>query len=417
MNNIRTFFSIVLLGYGVLYPISSQSLATDDPGHTTPKQIWADLSLYRAPSFEITNILEVSGVQSIFFEGLNYKGKPTKVYAYYGVPQGIQPTGGWPAVVLVHGGGGTAFPQYVKFWNDQGYAAISMDLEGHLPEPGKKSIERYSYEWSGPSRQGMWKDIDKPLEEQYFYHTIPQVVLAHSLIRSFPEVNAEKTGVLGVSWGGIITCLVSGMDDRFKFAVPVYGCGFLVGSDGNFGKELGKLSNEQLNKFLKLWEPSLWLVNAKLPMLWLNGTNDRHFPMDAWQKSIRSARGHCLQRAEIEMPHGSKWAFMNKEIVSFANSILKNHKPLPNIGKVKRTGQIVKVKVTGTTPIAKAELCYTLDTGNRTERLWATIPARLKNRTVTVSLPIKTVAYFINVTNEQGLIISSEYIETEIENI
>ena len=107
--------------------------------------------------------------------------------------------GGWPAVVLVHGGGGTAFAQYVKWWNQHGYAAIAMDLEGHLPDQTKQTQDRPAVGRPGPSQDKMWDDIDKPVDEQWFYHCIAQVVLAHSLIRSFPEVNPEKTGIVGIS--------------------------------------------------------------------------------------------------------------------------------------------------------------------------------------------------------------------------
>jgi len=29
--------------------------------------------------------------------------------------------------------------------------------------------------------------------------------------------------VTGISWGGYLTCIVAGIDDRLKAAVPVYG--------------------------------------------------------------------------------------------------------------------------------------------------------------------------------------------------
>ena len=41
-------------------------------------------------------------------KGCRRKGKPTRVFAYYGVPKGPAGTK-FPAMVLIHGGGGTAF--------------------------------------------------------------------------------------------------------------------------------------------------------------------------------------------------------------------------------------------------------------------------------------------------------------------
>ena len=37
---------------------------------------------------------------------------------------------------LVHGGGGTAFADWVKLWNSRGYAAIAMDNCGSIPSRG-----------------------------------------------------------------------------------------------------------------------------------------------------------------------------------------------------------------------------------------------------------------------------------------
>jgi hypothetical protein len=57
------------------------------------------------------------GVHAIFFEGVPYRGKPTKVFAYYGLPSRDSQSQGTekvPGVVLIHGGGGTAFANWVK---------------------------------------------------------------------------------------------------------------------------------------------------------------------------------------------------------------------------------------------------------------------------------------------------------------
>jgi hypothetical protein len=100
-----------------------------------------------------------------------------------------------------------------------------MDLEGHYPikEVGDGAGPRRSTENPGPSRVGVFGDFEKPIEQQWYYHAVAQVVLAHSLIRSFPEVNVDKIGITGISWGGTLTSTVMGVDNRFKFVIPVHG--------------------------------------------------------------------------------------------------------------------------------------------------------------------------------------------------
>ena len=62
-------------------------------------------------------------------------------------------------------------------------------------------------------------------EDQWVYHAVASVVRANSFMRSLPDVDPERIGVTGVSWGGFLTCIAASIDDRFRFAAPVYGCG------------------------------------------------------------------------------------------------------------------------------------------------------------------------------------------------
>ena len=114
-----------------------------------------------------------------------------------------------------HGGGGTAYPEWVRFWNKKGYAAIAMDLEGHLPGGKSHQLEGdfptgVGHPQAGPSRIDWFGDRALPDEEQWFYHAVADVIRANSLLRSFPEINPEKIGLTGISWGGTVASSVVG---------------------------------------------------------------------------------------------------------------------------------------------------------------------------------------------------------------
>jgi len=200
-------------------------------GFATTVGPWDLDSLFEVPQWETTDIAAVAGMKSIFYKSIEYKGKAVDVYAYYSAPAGEAPEGGWPALVHVHGGGGTAYPEWVKAWNAHGYACISMDLEGHCPEKDELGNRKPTPN-PGPGRVGVFDDWTLPLDEQWYYHAVAQIVKAHSLLRSFPEINPDKIGISGASWGGTLTSTVMGVDTRFCFAIPVYGSGYLAGSDG-----------------------------------------------------------------------------------------------------------------------------------------------------------------------------------------
>ena len=101
--------------------------------------VWDLESLFKTPKVHKTEERPAKGLRSFFYEGAIYKGEPTRVFAYYATPDGDPPQGGWPAVICAHGGGGTAYPEWVRFWNGRGYAALAMDPVSytHLTLPTK----------------------------------------------------------------------------------------------------------------------------------------------------------------------------------------------------------------------------------------------------------------------------------------
>ena len=373
---------------------------------------WDIEKLFAAPAYRESAKAKKAGLMALLYAGLSYRGKPTEVFAYYGAPRGKQPKKGWPAVVCIHGGGGTAFDAWVAKWNEHGYAAISMDLEGHYPIKKKgtgKKRGRESVEKPGPSRVGVFHDFAKPIEEQWYYHAVAQVILAHSLIRSFPEVDANRTGVTGISWGGILTSTTIGIDDRFKFAVPVYGCGFLPGSEGHQGRAIKDGKHREC--VVKHYDGSAYFGNVKMPTLWVNGTNDFHFSMPATQKSSRAVQGSSTLRFQHGMRHGHGPGWAPREIYAFADSVVKSGTALPRLGEMKVSSGAASCAYTSAKGIKKAALFHTADTCIWPDREWTSIPAKVVGDSLTATVPKGEVAVFFSLTDERGLTVTSMFAE------
>lgn len=354
---------------------------------------------------------KADGVRGLFFEGLPYKGKATRVFAWYGAP--ANPDGRkLPAMVLIHGGGGSAFVYWVKLWNSRGYAAIAMDTCGCLPGSDKGGgVTRPRHEFGGPGGWGGFQQVDEPVEDQWTYHAAADAILAHSLIRSFPEVDPERVGVTGISWGGYLTCIVAGLDSRFKFAVPVYGCGFL-GEDSTWLPTFEKMGAEKKAKWLGLWDPSVYLKRAKMPMLWVTGTNDFAYPMGSLQKSYRLPQGERTLAIRVRMPHGHGGLGENPaEIHLFAESILNGGQALPKIVEQGRDENAAWVKFVSAVPIKKAEINFTRDTGKWQPRKWETLPASVADGRARATVPEGATVYYFNVFDERDAVSSSEYVE------
>ena len=114
------------------------------------KKLEALGELTQAPAMEQAEGFDsTKNLKAIYFEGLDYQGKPTKVFAWLGMPEdkaaneSDKVPAKVPAMVLVHGGGGTAFKEWVEKWNARGYAAISIAVEG---QTDKRSEDGESWE-------------------------------------------------------------------------------------------------------------------------------------------------------------------------------------------------------------------------------------------------------------------------------
>jgi hypothetical protein len=226
-----------------------------------------------------------------------------------------------------------------------------------------------------------------------------------------PEVDADRIGITGISWGGYLTCIVSGLDSRFKFAVPVYGCGFL-GEDSTWLPEFKRMGPDKSAKWLAMWDPSVYLESSDMPTLWVDGTNDFAYPLDSLQRSYRLAKGPRTLCTRVRMPHGHGGPGENPpEIHAFADSILLNGKPLAKITGQGRDGTKVWASFDAAVPIKQAELNFTADDGVWQKRKWETVPAVIEAeaKRATASLPDGARVFYLNLTDERGLVVSTEH--------
>ncbi len=373
--------------------------------------IWNLEELSKPPKFQLAqDFMLDNDIKAIFYEGLPWKGKNTQVFAWYGAPK-HNSNEKFPAMVLIHGGGGTAFAEWVRLWIGRGYCAIAMDLCGCVPKGEYANWKRHDL--GGPPGWGGFDQIDWDIEDQWTYHAIADIILAHSLILSFPEVDPRRIGMTGISWGGYLNCIVSGVDSRFRFGVPVYGCGFL-GDNSCWLPIFAQMGEEKAKKWINLWDPSNYLGNTIMPMLWVSGTNDFAYPMDSLQKSYRATKGQRNLCIRIRMPHGHGGAGENpEEIHIFANSLLKGGESLAKITKQGLDSDILWAEYDSVVPVVNAELCYTTDTGDWFSRMWYSAPAGLNSveRIVSAKLPQNVTVCYLNIIDERKLVSSTEHIE------
>lgn len=360
-------------------------------------------------------------VHALLYAGEPYAGKPTEVFAFYASPATLgeaAPGTRFPGVVLIHGGGGTAFAEWVYLWAKRGYAAIAMDLAGSRPiapifdpvtgapvlNQATKKETRTRLPNGGPD-QGHPEKFDSiggDVADDWPYHAAASVIRAHSLLRSFPEVDPERTAVTGISWGGYTTCLAASLDDRFKAAVPVYGCGFLFEGESVQKPSIDRLAGRR-DAWIKAYDPSSLLTRCRVPILFVNGTNDIHYPLDSYQKSFDVVPGRKQLRIEVNMRHSHPAGWAPAEIGRFIDTYCRGSAPLPEGGPLRLVDGSVEMPLAPGAAVVSATLHFTTDTGLRSKRAWQSRPATVEaGRVRAPRPPAEANTWFIALTDAQG---------------
>lgn len=342
----KLILQIVLLCFTGLY-LSAQN--------NQENSAWNVADLIQKPEYRV--ISHDNGVCGIIYKGAVYKGAKSDVFAYYSTPGILKGDTSLdkklPAVVCVHGGGGKAYMQWVKSWAEKGFAAISMDLRGYGPDSTRLPNGFIENNFKTP-----YFTCNENITSDWFYQAVSNVVYAHSLLLSFKEVDSQKTAITGISWGGIITSLVSGLDNRFKVACPVYGCGYLYKS-GSMAPQIARQLEFAQKRWKEQYDPSVYLMNAQIPILFVNGTNDNHFFLDQFSETYNLVKDRDLS-IRVGLKHGHIPAWKLPEVQNYITALLK----IPNaIAPVKITDMKVankKITASFSNNVNKVFMNYTL---------------------------------------------------------
>lgn len=355
--------------------------------------------LSRPPEFKWIN--RTDKVYSLIYQGLPYNGKPVEVFACYATPGSVSGdfskdhNHNLPGIVFVHEGTGTAHPSIVKLWAARGYAAVSMDLDGQAPAYIKLNN-------SGPPAQS-YMDFD------WNYHAIAKIILAHSLILSFEEVDKNRTAIFGQSVGGHLTCMAAGIDNRFKAAASVHGTGFI--HEKGFFKDWyeSRLSPNEQRVWRDLLDPSNYIKNIRCPFLFIGNTNDEYYPLESLIRSYRLLTNRFYLYMDPSLRHHWKIGPFLRILAAFFDQEINEGPSLPKI----QTPEIIKDKIISQSSDLQIDrpafLYYTTDGGSFNQCTWQLLGARVEANRIIADLPsADTAACFFNYYPVDDAAVSSE---------
>ena len=364
------------------------ALNAKDSFREAPEKYWDFSKLQTAPDFRDAPFEDskAEGLRAVLVTGYgpadgdkslstpNQKPLSAKVkaefFAYIGVPEGPVPEGGFPGIVLIHGGGGTAYPQYARLWVKQGYAVIALDWYNQRPIPP-----------SSPRETNVARVPLPGGKRQDHVSNVANMVLAHSLLRSLKNVNPEKTAFVGLSWGSWYGAMVAALDTRFKGGVEIY-CG-----------DAQKGSSKRAKSFIN----GRFHHAAKIPLYWVAGTNDQNVTLESLGKGFRECAKLENKSLVIRLPH-SHVGFYFDSCLRMAAHFTKGETGLPKLSDITQNGNTVSAKILDPGKgVEYAVLCYTDSTEKvYHKRLWKSIPAKIEKDVITAELPAGAHQFFLS---------------------
>lgn len=334
----------------------------------------------------ISSKRRADGMMELYLEGEPYtvangNTTSTQIFALYKLP--VMPLktakGKTPAMVLVHGGGGTAFKQWVEKWNDAGFAAMAIAVEGQTDTVVdnlnttkiKGRLKWQKHLNSGPSRDGIYADFDKPLTEQWMFHAVSAVIRAKNFLASQTDIDEQHIGLAGISWGGVITATVMGFDNGFDFSIPIYGCGFLDSMENQYKEALqGNFA------YQSFWEPGLAIDHYLKPSLWLTWRADKHFSLDAQARTYYQLTTDYSVSIKPGIKHGHRVGWQQHEPYLFATQVVRQGSvwakslAVKNLNSGKAQAEFIVNLGNQEYQVTKATIHYTKDKGHTGNAKW-----------------------------------------------
>ena len=177
---------------------------------------------------------------------------PLEMAAILAVPATAHPA---PALLHLHGGAQCANVEIALAWAKRGFVTLCPDWS----VPAEMHQADHVTRWP----EGVPPVHNATLEAGMatIGHVIRGVRRGLSLLQAMPEVRSERIGMVGISWGGLMTWLVNGTDSRLSAAIAVYGSGLAAGRSASAS-------------WRSSFQPESVAKTQRAPILHLNGTHD-----------------------------------------------------------------------------------------------------------------------------------------------
>jgi dienelactone hydrolase len=233
------------------------------------------------PKEEVVSEVDDHTLLRVEFNGI----KGDRVPAYLYVPKRKGANAPFPAILLQYGSGGNKKTDYIVAIGNQfvgrGYVVLTIDS----PNQGERRKDKNTAGGLGLA------------SAEVVMHYCGDYSRAVDFLSSRREVDKERLGYVGISWGAITGITYVAYDQRIK------AMGSMIGGGNFLGLYNAKLAEKIANEGSKSSDPVCHVARiAPRPLLFINVTNDQLI-QKSWAESLHKAAGAGSKVVWLETDH------------------------------------------------------------------------------------------------------------------
>lgn len=336
-----------------------------------------DLPALLKPPLE-TKVLKTAEAGGIVTEEVRFfshadGAKRIEIFGFFSYPKGAKKL---PAFVWNQGGLAQASTYWTEFGAKRGYAALCIDF----PIPGYRSTGGY------PINSNV--ELGDDPRQAPIYHGAAALLRAVSFLESRPEVDPQKLGMAGSSWGGFYATLQAGLDPRLKAVSSMFGSGALP--LGNAWWDGQGPNPSKGDAFRRRWsetlDPALRLPHSNAAIAWFTGTNDSFYWLPAVAESHRRTKGAKHLALLANWNHALDEA-MDEQVFRWLDVHLKGAEPFLAVSPLKVDDRNVRWTHTGKRKGTRGELLVSFGSDAWVSRCWIALAATRDGNAWTAALP------------------------------
>ncbi|MCX7706216.1 MAG: hypothetical protein N2115_08200 [bacterium] len=312
-------------------------------------------------------------IQEIEFTSEHYQGKPVRIYGIIAFPEDAKTL---PAIFWSQAGMAPANTGMPEFFAKRGYVCMCITLPHSIWNPNVAF------------------NTKNPEDGNMTHYAIAQM-RAITYLTSIPQVNPERIGIGGSSYGGFFSTLIAGADPRIKC-----GMSFFAGGNMAYGTHIPQFTQLQSQQDIEIWnktiDPALRLKFKKVPFLWGIATNDNWFYLPSVIKTYQESIGEKRMAIVPMWEHGFPEE-IDEQLFSWFDIYLKqSRKPYNRVSElsIKRNGNrlVAAWGFNGENKVKRAELVISYGKVALWKywihRNYIVLPAKIKGNTATGEIPV-----------------------------